>query len=253
MKTFASITFTALLLVSAILGLIGWLSPIKPQEATFNWVVRIASAVVFPVSLVGLIYLASRPESVPDFLSQLRGPRIGRGGVLFVFECAARDGWTWIDIHYQNRFTNPANVTVAFTPSQNFLTKRNDIDPIAVTFTCGSAAYGTIHVPITIKHEYQGKPQQFDVASEVEYPNGHGECLRNVVGGEMSKVGFSLIDSAAVTLAKVVLTGRLLNVRWQSRVKVMLPRGVAESTDQMPDLFQEEHWTLADSSANTKT
>jgi hypothetical protein len=254
MKDWLRFAFTILLPVSAIGGIIVWVSSINPYSPTFSWTLRIASLVVFPGSLAGLFYLASLPESVPDFLSRLREPRIGRDGVLFVFECAARDGWTWIDIHYQNRYTNSAQVSVAFTPSQNFLMKRNDIDPIAVTFPCGPAAYGIIHVPIAMKQEYQGQSQKFDVASKEEYANGKGDCLRDIVGDEISKLDRSYFNSAGVKLASAVLTGGLPNIRWQSRVKVMLPQGVSESTNRMPSLIQDEQWTLADrDAANTKS
>ena len=133
LKPFASLTLAGLLIASTLFGLVAWISPINPQEAAFNWGLRIGSLIVFPASLIGLIYLLSRPESVPDFLAKLSKPRIGRGGVLFVFDCAARDGWAWIDVYYQNRYTNPANVTVALQPSQNFVMKRNDIEPALFT------------------------------------------------------------------------------------------------------------------------
>jgi len=253
MRTFASISLSVLLVASALLGLIVWLSPINPGEAAFGWSIRIAAAVIFPASLIGLVVLASRPEKVPDFLAELPKPRMGRGGVLFVIDCAARDGWAWIDIHYQNRFANPAVVTVGFIPSQNFLMKRNEIDSVAVHSVCGPAAFGVVRVPIAIKQEYQGNSQSFDVASQADYPNGHGECLRNVVGPEISALGFSAFNSNAVTLAKIALTGHLKSIRWQSRVKLLLPQGVAEATSPEPKLVHEERWTLADSPATDKT
>jgi hypothetical protein len=249
MKAFASIALAGLLIASALFGLIAWLSEVNPREPALSWTIRVASVIAFPASLAGLIYLHSRPESVPDFLAKLNNLRFGRGGVLFVFECSAKNGWAWIDVHYQNRFAKPANVTVAILPSQNFVMKRNDIEPALFTFPCGPAAYGIIHVPIALKREYQGKPQQFDVSASYDYPDGTGECLRNVVGLEMSKVDFSFSKSTAVSLARMAISGRLAGVKSQSRVKVTLPQGVAESASEVPDLVQEELWTLADNVA----
>ena len=247
LNSFTSIALAALLIISILVGLVAWMSPINPQEAMFNWGLRLGSLVAFPASLIGLIYLHSRPESVPDFLAKLDKPRIGRGSVLFVFDCAARNGWAWINVHYQNRFSNPANVTVALLPSQNFMMKRHDIEPVLFTFVCGAAAYGVIRIPVALKQEYQGNSQQFDVFATYDYPNGPGECLRNVVGvGEISKVSFSYTQSAAFSLAKMAITGGIGGVKAQSRVKVELPRNVADAANMAPDLIQEELWTLAD-------
>jgi hypothetical protein len=251
MRLLATSVLTVLLLVSFLWGLIAWLSPINPHEATFGWGVRIATAAIFPASLVALIAILARPETVPDFLDKLKQPRIGRGGVLFVFDCQARDSWAWIDIHYQNRYTQPAEVTVGIEPSQNFLMTRNEIEPVLVQFECGAAAYGVIQVPIALKQEYQGKSQLFDVAAQIEYPSGMGECLRFVVGPEMSALGFSVLESASIRLARMALSGRPRGVKWQSRAKVNLPQGVADTKEGVPDIVQNERWTLADLPATT--
>lgn len=245
MRGVTSILLAGLLVVSTLFGLVAWLSPINPRESTFNWTVRIASAVIFPASLAALIYLHSRPEKVPDFLSKRKNLRIGRGGVVFVFDAAARDGWAWIEVYYQNRFANRGNVTIALTPSQNLFMKRNDIEPALFTFPCGPAAFGVVRVPMAIKREYQGKSQQFDVGADLDYPNGLGECLRNSVGAEISTLDFSIAKSMVGSLAKVAISGRPMGVRFQSRVTVTLPTGVAASASDTPDLVQEEFWTLA--------
>jgi len=250
MKPYVGLLLTLIILLSTLFGLVSWMSAINPAEAALGWTMRIASAILFLASLGGLIVLAKAPESVPDFLDALGKPRMGRGGVLFVFGCAARDGMAWLDVHYQNRFDKPANVAVAVQPSQNFTMSRNEIDPVLIQFSCGAAAYGVIRVPIALKREYQGHKQLFDVAAQNEYPHGTGNCLRNTVGPEMSKLNVSTLRTA-VALARFSVTGHLVGLKFQTRVKLLLPSDVAETTDQLPPIQQDEQWVLpADDNAS---
>ncbi len=243
MKQFIGLSLTLILVLSTLGGGVSWLSPINAAEPTFSWTVRIATAILFPVSLVGLIVMAAQPESVPDFLEALGKRRMGRGGVLFVFDCVARDRLAWLEIHYQNRFDKPAYVAVAVQPSQNFTMARNEIDPVLVQFSCGPAAYGIIRVPIALRREYQGHQQLFDVAAQDEYPQGTGNCLRNTVGPEISKLNVLGLKTA-VALARFAATGHLVGLTIQSRVKLLLPLDVAEAADQLPAIQQDEQWVL---------
>jgi len=234
---------TMLVLASAPIGMIGWMSEINPREPAVSWTIRIATAILFPTSLIGLVALAMKPETVPDFLGQLKQPRMGRGDIVFVFDCIARDGWACLEIYYQNRYSKAANVAVAVQPSQNFTMSRNKIDPVLVQFACGPAAYGIVHVPIAIQREYQGKSQQFDVAEQTDFPDGTGPILRNVVGPEMSKLNMNDFLRSVVALVKMAVTGHLASVKFQSRVQLNLPMRVAES-GQPPPISQDEIWTL---------
>jgi hypothetical protein len=233
-----------LVIVSSIFGMVSWMSAINPREATFDWTVRIATAIVFPASLFGLIVLLMQPESVPDFLGRVKARRIGRGGIVFAFECIARDEWASVEIHYQNRFPKPANVAVAVQPSQGFTMQRNKIDPILVQFACGPAAYGIVHVPIALAREYQGRARLFDVAESTEYPEDMGTALRNVVGPEMSKIDVPALKTAVVALKRLAATGYLVGLKMQSRVKVALPVEVSDSSENLPPISHEEVWTL---------
>ena len=236
-----------LLVLSALFGMVSWMSAISPREAGMNWSVRIATAIIFTTSLIGLIALAKKPESVPDFLGELKRPRMGRGGIVFVFDCVARDNCAFLEIHYQNRHAKSANVVVAVQPAQNFTMSRNNIEPVLVQFACGPAAYGVVHVPIALKREYQGRAQLFDIAEQSDYPQGTGPTLRNSVGPAISKLNVSTLGTAAVALAKLALTGHLLGLKVQSRVKVNLPMGVTEPGAELPPISQDETWTLPES------
>jgi hypothetical protein len=251
MRQFLGPFLAIVLIVSTLVGMIAWMSAINPREPALGWGLRIATAILFPASLIALVALALRKESVPDFLSKLRQPRMGRGGVIFAFDCIVRDGWASIEIHYQNRFSNPANVFVTLAPSRSFTMTRNRIEPVAVQFVCGPAAYGIIHLPVGLRREYQGQVQSFDVAEQTEYPQGTGAILRNVVGPKISSLNFSELKMATVALARLALGEQLVTPKFQSRVKLWLPKRVSEPSKVTPPITQEELWTLSQSDDTT--
>jgi hypothetical protein len=241
-KSLLNVGCLLVLLASVIWGLIAWMTPAAGTEAAFRWSVRIGACILGPVSLFVLVANAVKADRLPDFLWEIPGRRFGRGGVIFAFEVASRDGLCWMRLHYQNRFDGRAEVAVLLMPSQGFLLEKSQIEPIAVQFSCGPAAYGIVSIPMAIGREYQGKQQSFDVGASVEYPEGTGELVRNGVGAPVSRFTVPSVRSMTKTVARVAIVGRPPFLGIPSRVTFRLPTGVREA-GELPGMDLQEKWT----------
>jgi hypothetical protein len=188
------------------------------------------------MSLVVAVALAMKADRLHDFLWKVPGRHFGRGGVIFAFQMVSKDGICWAQIHYQNRFEKDAQLSVLMRPSRGFLLSRSEIEPIAVSFPCGPAAYGVVSVPLAIARRYQGTQQCFDVGSSIAYPDGTGELLRNRVGGEpISSVDIPGAGSLMKTIVKVALSGSPpFSLDIPSRARFRLPTGVRENAEDLP-------------------
>jgi hypothetical protein len=246
LKSLLCLACVVTLIASVMWGLIAWISPAAGPEATFRWSVRIGACVLGPLSLILLVVLAVKADRLPDFLWRVPGRHFGRGGVVFAFQVAPKDGVCWVKVHYQNRFEKGAQLSVLIRPSKGFISGPSEIEPIAVSFPCGPAAYGVVSVPLAIDHRYQGTQQCFDVGASIAYPKGTGELLRNRVGERMSSVEMPGPGSLVMTVVRVALSGHPpLSLGIPTRIRFRLPTCVRETAEGLPEIEHREEWVFS--------
>jgi hypothetical protein len=113
---------------------------------------------------------------VPDFLDRCTGTFFERDGFCFTICLDREDGAAMFTIMFQNRYTGPSIARIAMRPLGSSLAISSP--PIK----CGPAAFGVIKFPVAIPSQHQGKTATFQLAAQVDYPQGKGHEVRFLTG-----------------------------------------------------------------------
>jgi hypothetical protein len=177
----------------------------------------------------------SRRDAAPDFLGRANGPFFERDGFCFAVSLDREDGAATFTIFYQSRYSGRSSAVVALRPVGSSL------PVVSPRIHCGPAGFGVAKFPTAIPVRHQGKPVNFEVGADVEYPLGQGREVRCRVGRSVRfDTQFKLLPTLAGTLP-----GRLIAhiLSKMTTIRLRLPIAVAEETPDDSGHF-EELWSL---------
>jgi hypothetical protein len=156
-------------------------------------------------------------------------------GMIFVPRFEVRDGVLWLDVYYQNRFTQPCRAGVFVIPMEGWSPDKpggGGVPAICADIDCAGGEVGVIHHPSAVGHDWQGRLMIYDIYAAAEYPQGRGEQLLSEEG---TRVGAP--PNEALTALRVA--GALLHGGWgglvastaprAGKIELQLPQGVAET------------------------
>ncbi|MDB2685643.1 hypothetical protein N9Y42_00330 [Mariniblastus sp.] len=161
--------------IAFIVTLLFWLLD-RPDSAV--WTTRIVAPIVTAVAVGIIVFLNSKKDLAPDFLSEKFETFFNQNGFCFAFSTSVKDGIAYIEAYYQNQYANPCVGQIALLPARGFWMNRADVVTITFEIKCESGEFGCCRIPVAIPVELQGQNQRFDVNASVTFPDGTGKRLR---------------------------------------------------------------------------
>jgi hypothetical protein len=187
--------------------------------------------------IVALLILAKmRKEILPDFLSEINKKYFERNGFCFAFQPEVIDGFSRMNIFFQNRYSNPCIGVVSLEPL-NFVSD----NPLGIVaeINCEGGAYGVCDIPWPLASSLQGLTVRFGVACQTKYPLGRGKLLRFREG-----LRISLSTSRHFALTAFLLPLGHIFIYRPARIKFTLPKNVSEIAARGDEPTLEILWSL---------
>ena len=131
-----------------------------------------------------------------------------------------------VSLYYQNRFSGPCEAVIHLRPPPGSFFSHTGKRDVHFAFNCQPGAYGVIHQPVAVTHEFQGVPVQVLLAAAVRYPHGHGEKLRSHTGKDCGT--FNVDWALAFRQGDHELSGEI-ELKNPANISLMLPENVAQS------------------------
>jgi hypothetical protein len=208
-------------------------------DGQFGWLGDIATPVATLLSLVALIWAFLRRDKAPDLLRQITGGYFERTGLCFAIVPTVRDDQCELDVFFQNRYERPCKGVIVLQPSEGFFLTRRKIQSVTVEIECPGAGFGVVHVPWGVPKKYQGKSQSLDVVASVDYPERRGAMVRFRDGKNVGDAGINLWRGIATVAAAA---GGMIVMHRPARMKLTLPRDIAEEIDDSAAIVTELLW-----------
>jgi hypothetical protein len=198
------------MIVATIAAFLAWSDTDEADPPT--WRGRVAAPAV--AAGVGALLLrnALRKDVLPDLLARRVRGYFERDGLSFAFVPTVRDGVCWMQLYFQNRYTNPCRADVVMRPPVKTLgVRRLPLHTIETDVECDGAAFGVKQIPWPIPASMQGQKVRCEVGCATEYVGGRGKLVRFREGIRSSPP-----------------SGSLTNVGTPSTFEFTLPEHVAE-------------------------
>lgn len=131
-----------------------------------------------------------------------------------------------VSLYYQNRFSGPCEAVIHLRPPPGSFFSHPGKRDVHFAFSCQAGAYGVIHQPVAVAHEFQGVPVHVLLAAAVRYPHGHGEKLRSHTGLDCGT--FDVDWALAYRQSEHELSGEI-ELKDPANISLNMPDNVAES------------------------
>ncbi len=131
-----------------------------------------------------------------------------------------------ISLYYQNRFSGPCEAVIHLRPPPGSFFSHHGKRDVHFAFNCKPGAFGVIHQPVAVAHEFQGLPVHVLLAAAVRYPHGHGERLRSTTGMECGT--FDVDWALAFRQSEHELSGEI-ELKDPAKINLVLPENVTKS------------------------
>lgn len=136
-----------------------------------------------------------------------------------------------LSLYYQNRFEGECEVVVHIRPPKGAFYSHKGARDVHFAFRCQPGAFGVIHQPVAVGHEFQGACAEVQLAAMVRWVRHRGRALRSRCG---ERVGTFHVDWAqAYRLGKHELCGEI-ELKSPAVVRLTLPDNVAEHVQHTP-------------------
>jgi hypothetical protein len=221
-----------LFIITLLTGLAYWIGDGPPTRTTY--IMRSVTPVV-TIALAWLLLWDGRyKDLIPDKLSGISRNIFERDGLCFAVTIAVEDGICWLEIYYQNRYSNTCRCHILVRPwVMRLAFSELEVDTVDVRVLCDGGAFGVCSVPWPVARKLQGRVVVVALTADTEYPAGRGKPLlyrqRRRVDGESGVLAcLSATRRRLVTLSLQLPTG----------VADRLPPGLVWSTTPLwqPDL-----------------
>lgn len=134
-----------------------------------------------------------------------------------------------ISLYYQNRFEGECEAVIHIRPPKGAFFSHKGARDVHFAFRCQPGAFGVIHQPIAVRHEFQGQPVSVELAAMVRWVRHRGDQVRSHKG---EPVGTFNVDwAAAYRQGRHELNGEI-ELQNPARLTLTLPDGVAEQVER---------------------
>ena len=223
-----------ILLIAAIIwGFAVWIvipGTLPSVEVPAAIVQKIASIVLAIVCGIFLVWSFKYEDRLEDDLSKVNfGQYFEQDGLCFLpmvrVQPRGEKFQAEVSLYYQNRFSGPCEAVIHLRPPAGSFFSHNGKRDVHFAFTCQPGAYGVIHQPVAVSHEFQGLPVRVLLAAAVRYPRGHGERLRSHAGQSCGT--FDVDWALAFRQGEHELSGEI-DLKDPADINLVLPDNVAE-------------------------
>jgi hypothetical protein len=174
---------------------------------------------------------------VPDFLAHCSRTFFERDGFCFTISLDREDGAAMFTIMFQNRYTGRSIARVALRPSGSSLAVSSP--PIK----CGPAGFGVIKFPVAIPARHEGKAAIFQLAAQVDYPQGKGREVRFLTGRSVPN-SLSCNDRPGIINALPRFVAERIFGHAFRTVRLKLPNDVVDYVPEEATGHAEELWSM---------
>ena len=200
-------------------------------DIAWPWAQKIGSLILAAVAGATLVWALKFQDKLDDNLSKINfGQYFEQDGLCFLPMFRVQPmGETYraeVSLYYQNRFAGPCEAVIHLRPPPGSFFSHEGKRDVHFAFTCTPGAYGVIHQPVAVAHEYQGLPVRVQLAAAVRYPRGHGNKLRSRTGNPCGT--FDVDWALAFRQSEHELSGEI-ELKNPADVSFVLPDNVAES------------------------
>jgi hypothetical protein len=235
------------LCVSVTVAAVVWFDD-RPTQSTWMWRITLSLLAVIAMAIIFKIHYWSRPDLVPDFLSQQCNWFLERSGLCFSVFPSCEDGICVINAAFQNRYDHPCTARIALRPVVGVFRSavklfQHDFSMITFEVACDPGAFGIAGIPLPVSRRHQGKKLTLQIGASVNYPRGKGKMLRFRDG---SPVRYDAdFHSVYLRTLRVLffVTGGFFFL-FSASVTFQLPAGVAESFPSGQHQRTRILWTL---------
>lgn len=225
--------------------IIAGLSWTVDQPDVREWNLRIGSLVVIGLALSFYLALALRRDRAPDYLRRIVGTAFTKDGFAFAFSLVSAKGVAYLQIDYQNQFSQPCRAEIALQPGSSFTAGRSALRTIRCEIHCPPGGFGEARVPIPIPLKHQGHKREFRVGATIHRPRGMGRQLRFFYGLSVN-LDANFHDSVGTALTVAALCGGAFFFRTPSTASFQLPTGVTETLPVDRDVEITTLWQCGD-------
>ena len=195
------------------------------------WLFRLMGPLTTLVFLSIVFALHFKRDVEEDYLKAHFDSYFNRDGFCFAFASSITDGIGFIDVYYQNQFSEPCVGQIAVRPEKDYLGLHDEIGTLIFKIECAGAEFGLTRCSIPIPEELQGVNQYFEVGASVDYPFGKGDRLRFRDGIRL-RTNQDFKNSFAKTLTVAgAATGNIV-LQKPATTRLYLPDDVAYSLDK---------------------
>lgn len=220
-------------------GFVGWLCVAVFPSFTHIWPSvdfhRYASLSAILLLAASLAYVHLIEDRMTDQLAQVAmGRYFEQDGLCFmplvrVTRAKGSQQHAEISLYYQNRFEGECEAVIHIRPPKGSFFSHKGARDVHFAFRCQPGAFGVIHQPIAVGHEFLGRAVAVELAAMVRWVRHRGDQVRSRKG---EPVGTFNVDwAAAYRQGKHELCGEI-ELHNPATLTLTLPDGVAEEVDR---------------------
>jgi hypothetical protein len=235
-------------------ALLGFLIVICGFVAFFAWAADFvyppltwAGRTVAPVVAVGagavLIMARHKRDEVPDFIRQQGIQPFERDGLCFAILPGVADERLNIRVLFQNSYERRCSAQIVCKPALGFWLQKVPISGFTIDVVCPPAGYGTADLFVAVPEEYQGKQIEYEIGSDIAYPDGRGRRLRHKTG---IHVGKPIFTNRFRAFLSVVGSFGGFHTLQPASFTLTLPQGAATKLKESPGPQINYVWKLGD-------
>lgn len=232
MHEYRNFTLIVLFCLATLWGFFAWLvapnyfQSIQPSLAAHQY----ASISAFALLGGVLVYVLKFEDRMDDRLQEVTmGRYYEQDGLCFVpvvrVQPTKSGNRAEISLYYQNRYSGTAEAVIHMRPPEKAFYSHRGARDVHFAFRCQPGAFGVIHQPVAVPHQFQGEIVEVELAAAVRWPFGKGDQLRSHRG---EAVGTFDVDWAVAYRQSRHELGGEIELKNPAKIRLTLPELVEE-------------------------
>jgi hypothetical protein len=235
------------IIVSAIVGILVWVTPDRPDEVSWPWRIGTVAAGCIALLTFAAMYLPKGKS--PDLLRTFYGPYFECKGFCFVLCMHNHKGVCELEVAFQNRHSQPCTSRIVLRPSRKFFRSQKP-EAVTLEIACPGGGFGRKILPLPVDAEAQGTNENMDIIAGVQYLNGRGETLHYGVADVTLENRVSFDTPFMTALSVVSLLGGMIVTHKHASVKIAFPKAVECDLPKEAIVIDEIFWKYGDPPIN---